>query len=240
LEVCHIRKFVCLAAFCAVFLAAAVLGSVPSRPASGDSVVLSTPALIIDPGHGGEDGGANGCNGIIEKDINLAIALKFDSMMKLFFVPSTMTRTEDISLHDASCDTLSQKKVSDLHNRLAMIEELGNPPFVSIHQNIYPSASEKGAQVFYSPNHEESRELALIIQQSIKKNADPNNKRIVKRAYDDIFLMKNLIGPGVIVECGFISNPNEAFRLCDNDYQNKMAASITAATLEYLSKSEDY
>jgi len=199
---------------------------------------VKNPVLVIDPGHGGEDGGAKGYNGVVEKDINLQISLKLDSMLKLFCLPTAMTRTEDVSIHDSSAETLSEKKVSDLHNRLAMIEELGNPPVVSIHQNIYPSASEKGAQVFYSPNHDGSYELALLIQESIKEHVDPRNRRVVKRAYDDIFLMRSLTGPGVIVECGFISNPNESARLCDNDYQNTMASAITVACLKYLSGSE--
>lgn len=233
----HIRKIICFFGFCTVFLLAAVIGN-KSHQTAGYSII-TTPILIIDPGHGGEDGGARGCNGITEKDINLEISLKLDSMLKMFFLPVVMTRREDISLHDSSADTISRKKVSDLHNRLSMIEELGNPPVVSIHQNTYPSASERGAQVFYSPNHGGSYELAVLIQQSIKKNADPQNERVIKRAYDDIFLMNSLSGPGVIVECGFISNPNEAARLCESDYQNAVASAITAACLEYLKESEE-
>lgn len=204
-------------------------------------LVLSLPALavtafLIDPGHGGEDGGA-AAGGVTEKDVNLDIGLKVGAMLELFGVPVTYTRTEDISLHAPEAATIAARKSSDLKIRLKMANALNNGAYVSIHQNTYPSPKEWGAQIFYSPNHPLSEVLGRSVKDSINSNVARNstNRRGIKKARD-LYIMDNLEIPGVIVECGFLTHPEEVKLLCQNDYQNEMAAAIMAACLLFASE----
>ena len=201
----------------------------------GSSLSYCRP-FLIDAGHGGEDGGAV-ANGVTEKDVNLAIALRLGEMLELFFVPVEYTRVDDSALHDAAASTVRARKSSDLKKRLAIANDLEGGVYVAIHQNTYPSASERGAQVFFSKKDPAARELALRIKELIKTGVASNsgNNREIKQA-NNVYIMDRLSIPGVIVECGFITNPGEAELLCQSAFQNEMAAAIMAACLNFAAE----
>lgn len=186
--------------------------------------------LVIDPGHGGEDGGAVSLTGAAESQINLSIARKLEDLLALYGTMPVMLRREDVSLHDKDAKTLREKKVSDLHNRVAMIRETEEPVLLSIHQNSYPEARYHGAQVFYAPTTG-SRELAEHLQEVLIAGLDPDNRRTAKLIPDSIYLMNHITCPAVLVECGFLTNPNEEALLQQDSYQRRIALSLTSALL---------
>lgn len=149
-----------------------------------------------------------------------------------------MVRTTDTSIHNADADTVRERKVSDIHNRAAIMNEYENCIYVSIHQNKYSGSSIWGAQTFYSPNNEESKELAQLIQSSIANNVQPDNKRVIKQSGTNIYVLYNATKPAVMVECGFVSNANELEQLKDDEYQNKMAFAISNGIINYLFSEE--
>lgn len=190
-------------------------------------------AVVIDPGHGGVDGGAVGVGGVVEKGINLAISLKLRSFFESAGYRVVMTREDDRSIHDADADSIRLKKKTDLHNRLGMIEQNPDALFLSIHQNIYTDSRYSGTQVFYSPGAEASKEAAQAIQSEVKALLQPENERLVKMAGKNLFLLYYAKTPAVMVECGFLSNPAETARLQQNAYQNKTAFAIFAGVLQF-------
>ena len=223
---------VCILCLCCVLTVAVAVYQLGKMVwARGD--VCIRPTVVIDAGHGGIDGGAV-ANDIIEKDINLAIAQKLDAMLRMGGFDTVMVRNEDISIHDDSADTVHEKKVSDLYNRLKLAQSTPNDIFVSIHQNKFPQSRYYGAQVFYGPKNEESSALAQTIQQNIASYLQPENERETKRATNDLFILYNVECPAVLVECGFLSNANEAALLATEEYQDQLAFII------YLSINEMY
>ena len=209
------------------------------RLASADNYrVENVPVIIIDAGHGGEDGGAVGIDGTAEKDLNLSISLKLNEILSAMGYQTRMVRTTDTSIHNADADTVRERKVSDIHNRAAIMNEYENCIYVSIHQNKYSGSSIWGAQTFYSPNNEESKELAQLIQSSIANNVQPDNKRVIKQSGTNIYVLYNATKPAVMVECGFVSNANELEQLKDEEYQNKMAFAISNGIINYLFSEE--
>lgn len=209
------------------------------RLASADNYsVENVPVIIIDAGHGGEDGGAVGIDGTAEKDLNLSISLKLNEILSAMGYQTRMVRTTDTSIHNTDADTVRERKVSDIHNRAAIMNEYENCIYVSIHQNKYSGSSIWGAQTFYSPNNEESKELAQLIQASIANNVQPDNKRVIKQSGTNIYVLYNATKPAVMVECGFVSNANELEQLKDDEYQNKMAFAISNGIINYLFSEE--
>ena len=198
----------------------------------------NVPVIIIDAGHGGEDGGAVGIDGTAEKDLNLSISLKLNEILSAIGYQTRMVRTTDTSIHNADADTVRERKISDIHNRAAIMNEYENCIYVSIHQNKYSGSSIWGAQTFYSPNNEESKELAQLIQASIANNVQPDNKRVIKQSGTNIYVLYNASKPAVMVECGFVSNANELEQLKDEEYQNKMAFAISYGIINYLFSEE--
>ena len=205
----------------------------------GQSLPVSAPAypdasgmLVLDAGHGGEDGGAVSVTGIPESQINLAIVLKMDDMLGLYGASHTLLRREDISLHDAGADTLREKKVSDLKNRVAAIEGTEGATLLSVHQNSYPNSRYHGAQVFYAPT-DGSQELARHIQNAIRSVLQPENGRECKQIPDTVYLMNHIACPAVLVECGFLTNAEEEAMLRDDTYQKKLAAVLVSAWLNF-------
>ena len=195
----------------------------PVVPVAASTEVMT---VIIDAGHGGEDGGANGTvNGraVNEKDINLSVSLLLRDLLEANGINVVMTRTEDVLLYDRNTDYQGRKKVLDLAARLSIGQSIENAIFVSIHMNAFPQAQYKGLQVYYSPNHENSLSLAQNIQSRVAAQLQTDNKREVKRADSSIHLLEHLKCPAVLVECGFLSNPQECARLADRDYQKKLA-----------------
>lgn len=188
--------------------------------------------IAVDAGHGGSDPGKVGTNGALEKDINLALALKLKDLLEQKEIEVVLTRDSDAGLYPSDA---TNKKASDMQKRCQIITE-ANPIFtVSLHQNSYTTEDVKGAQVFYYGQSEKGKELATILQDSLISRVDPDNKRVAK-ANESYYLLKKTPTPTVIVECGFLSNPTEAELLLDEDYQNKLARAIYMGILEYLEK----
>lgn len=215
-----------------VLLLVLALGRLNSlvKPAMEPSMMQRTGPLVLDAGHGGEDGGAVSLTGAPESRINLAIVLKLRDVLGLYGVDPILLRETDISLHDGDADTLREKKRSDLKNRVAAIEAVEGGTLLSIHQNTYPGSRYHGAHVFYAPT-EGSQALAEHFQNSIKAALQPDNERAVKRIPDTVYIMNHVTCPAVLIECGFLTNPEEEALLRDEDYQRKLSAIIAAAWL---------
>lgn len=190
--------------------------------------------IIIDAGHGGEDGGAVGKDGTLEKDINLSISKKLQQFLLNSGFNVKMIRDSDISIYDEGLTHIKEKKVSDLKNRLNIVNQNENNLLISIHQNKFPENKYNGAQVFYSQNNPKSKELAENIKKSITGFLQPNNTREIKPATKDIYLLHNCKNVAVLVECGFLSNESELQKLNNEDYQSKIAFSIYCGFMEYL------
>jgi len=195
---------------------------------------LNFPVLIIDPGHGGEDGGAIGVDGTIEAQINLEIARKAAEFANMMGYKVVMTRIEDISIHDSDADTLRQKKVSDLKNRVSLCEQIDNGILLSIHQNSFPEATAvQGAQVFYN-DIEGSRELAYTIQHALNQYVNIGHTKEAKYIGENSYLMKNVSCPAVLVECGFLSNPTECKMLNSEEHQNRIVFTVIGSLIASL------
>ena len=199
-----------------------------------ESPELSAFCIVIDAGHGGTDPGKVGVNNILEKDINLAIALQLAEKLQSGGISTVLTRDSDIDLSNGAANF----KSADMQNRCKIITD-ANPIFtISIHQNSYPSENVTGAQVFYFTHSAEGKELATTLQDSLIANVDPNNRRQPK-ANDSYYLLKKTPTPTVIVECGFLSSPSEATLLCTPEYQEKMVHAIYLGILAHL-EAKDY
>lgn len=190
------------------------------------------PTVIIDAGHGGEDGGAE-VDGVLEKDINLNIANKTADLLRLCGYTVTEIRDEDISVYEDGAETLREKKVSDLKHRVEICNESENNIVVSIHQNKFDNSAYSGAQVFYSVNNDNSILLAEAVRSAVVSLLQSDNTRELKPAGSDIYLLDNAEVPAIIVECGFLSNSEERAKLLDEGYQSQMAYSIAMGVLEY-------
>lgn len=202
------------------------------RQVSSEQVMTKKekPCVIIDAGHGGADPGKVGINGALEKDINLEIAQKLKQFLELEDVEVVLTRDSDIGLYD---ENASNKKVQDMKRRVEMIEQVKPVMTVSIHQNSYHEEYVHGAQTFYYKNSEQSKILAENIQQSLLNSVDSENKRTAK-SNDSYYLLKKTSLPIVIVECGFLSNSEEAQKLDSDYYQEKLAWAIHLGILQYI------
>lgn len=193
------------------------------------------PVIIIDAGHGGFDGGAVADDGTVEKDINLKIALYLDECLQLSGFETVLTRYTDTSLEDSGLNTIRQKKTSDIHNRLKVMEETDNAIFISIHQNKYSVEKYKGLQVFYSPNFsEQSSLLAENIQENVTKMLQPDNDRMIKECGTSVYLIYNAVKPAVLVECGFLSNYSETQLLKTEQYQKQIAFCIATGIQDFV------
>nr|WP_325182485.1 N-acetylmuramoyl-L-alanine amidase [uncultured Oscillibacter sp.] len=221
--------FSCL--FCCFFLGmAAVLwrgNAIPAFNVRDDSPVT----VVIDPGHGGEDGGAVSPGGVAEGQINLAVSLRVSDLLRFMGQRTRLTRTEDVTICDEGLDTMRQRKISDLKNRVKVVEETENAVLLSIHQNSLPSSPvTHGAQVFWN-RREGAEALAESVQAALNAAVNAGNDKLPRQIPDTIYLMKNITAPGVLVECGFLSNVPETERLQDPAYQLRLAAAITAGCL---------
>lgn len=192
--------------------------------------------VIIDAGHGGEDGGASTSEGVLESDINLQIATKLNDLCKFLGIRTVMIRTDDRSVHTDGT-TISQKKISDLKERVRICNDANNAILISIHQNYFSDEQYWGTQVFYS-DMKESKCLAQRLQAAIISHLQSENNRNIKPA-KEIYLMKHIRCPGVLIECGFLSNNNEAFLLQQSEYQNKLCSVIACELTCYLAEATD-
>jgi len=192
------------------------------------------PVVLLDAGHGGEDGGAVGLDGLVEKDLNLAVTLQLNTFLRAMGFETQLTRCEDCDLHDPEAGSCQSRKVSDIRARFAMMEALGdNDLFVSIHMNKFGQASARGTQVFYGANNPQSVVLAESIQATVVALLQPENHRQIKPSGDSIYLLYRAERIAVMVECGFISNPGDAENLQEETYQRQLSFAIMAGILGY-------
>ena len=196
------------------------------------SNISGGPVLILDPGHGGEDGGAVSNGGVVESVINLDIAVKLRDICALFGVSPVMTReSEEIDYPD-DAGSISQKKTADQKGRVALINSYDYAVLISIHQNKFPSSSPFGAQVLFNDKGDSS-DFATSLQTQLIEKIDPSNYRTAAKIQDTIYLMKNINCPGVLVECGFLSNPNEEALLQTDAYRLKLAMVIASSYFDH-------
>lgn len=214
-----------------IFLGSALFYGIYNK---GITANVYTNTVIIDPGHGGEDGGAIGVTGTCEKDLNLAISKKLKEKLLNSGFNVVMTREDDKML--LSNSSVKNRKREDLKNRVKISELHKKGIFLSIHMNFFDDKAQKGAQVFYSKKNENGKKLSELIQSELVKNLDPNNKRKSKAAGSEIYLLSHIDIPACLIECGFLSNPSEEQLLKDELYQWKIADSISQAVINYISE----
>ena len=212
-------RWICLVLCCSLFILSVGCARMTDTEIT-DEIVL------IDPGHGGFDGGAVADDGTLEKHINLVIALYLRDMLYICGVPVTMTRSTDNGLEADSSASIRDRKVSDMRHRLSMYD--GAALVLSIHQNQFSQSQYSGAQVFYSANHSDSLLLAQSIRTSIVNGVQPDNTRETKKATDGIYLLYHTRVPAVLIECGFLSNPEERDTLKSPVYQQRFAFAVAA------------
>jgi len=218
-------------------LCTAVFGTIfrscvePAPAGTGDISVISESGadFIIDPGHGGRDGGASAADGTIEKELNLALAAVLRDTLDILGYDAVMTRTDDLMLSDSGSGT---NKLRDLRARVNIAKANPDALFVSIHMNKFPNPLYSGLQVWYSPNHPSGEKTARMIQTGYKTYISPENNREIKKAGSNIFILDRIKNPAVLVECGFLSNASEARRLSDSAYQKKLALVIAVTASE--------
>ena len=212
-----------------VFLIISLLGNDAVKAFSENEPSRNT--VIIDAGHGGIDGGAVSCTGVTESKINLDIALKLDDLMHLLGIHTIMIRDTDRSVHTEG-NTIATKKVSDIRNRVQAVNTTPNALLVSIHQNNFTDSRYFGAQVFYNQKSD-SKVLADQIQATFRSTIDTENRRKTKKA-QGIYLMEHINCTGVLIECGFLSNPTEEKKLRNDTYQQKICGTIACTISQYL------
>ena len=215
-----------------LILSAFLLSKTAAEYVMNTKVEKAKTVVVIDAGHGGDDPGKIGVNQAEEKDINLAIAKRVQRLLEQNDVSVIMTREDNDGLYDRSA---SNKKVQDMKNRLHLIQESDPVLTVSIHQNSYHQEEIHGAQVFYYETSEEGKLAAGITQRLLIEKVDPENKR-VEKANTSYYLLKKTETPIIIVECGFLSNWNEAELLISDTYQEKLAWAIHLGIMEYVNQ----
>ena len=202
-----------------------------------DTEAASAPEMLIilDAGHGGEDAGATGINGALEKDLNLSVVNILGEMLTEKGFAVVYTRSEDKLLYEEWENIKGIRKISDLKNRCKIAKSYPNALFVSIHMNTFGDGKYSGLQVYYSPENKESEMLAGAIQSSVKKELQPNNNRNIKQG-DDIYILENIDNTAVLIECGFLSNMEEEAKLRDKSYQQKLICVIGSTVCNFLDR----
>ncbi|MBP3369557.1 MAG: N-acetylmuramoyl-L-alanine amidase [Clostridia bacterium] len=223
---------------CSLFFFLSSLNSNEIKKTDGDTAPeASFPTVIIDAGHGGEDGGAVGIDGTAEKDLNLDIARKLYDALTQSGIPCVMTRNEDILLYDRNQDYRGRKKALDMQARLDIARQYDNAIFISIHQNSFPVEKYSGFQAYYSPNNQSSQALASHIESGVRERLQPENKRVAKCSDGKIYLLDKLTCPAVLLECGFLSNADECAKLGTEEYRTQLARSVADSIIEFFNQS---
>ena len=200
---------------------------------SVNTLPVTNHSIILDAGHGFPDGGATGNDGSVESNLNLEISLKLQNLLEASNCTVFLTRSDKNGIYEENANSIRDKKISDMKNRVNLSKELNSDIFVSIHMNKLDISKYYGFQTFYKNNDEKSKKLADKIQQNLNTYVDNTNTRKIK-PISDIYLAKHIITPFVLVECGFLSNINENKLLQDPTYQNKLAWSIYAGIMDYF------
>lgn len=221
-----------------VLLAAAIFSGALTPPDAVGTAndTLRYSVVVIDAGHGGEDGGTSSKSGIIEKDVNLELAKALKEKLEAQGIKVVMTRDEDRLLYDRNTDFKGRKKRLDMAARLNIIQNTESCIFVSLHMNSFSDSRYSGLQVWYSDNNPDSHELADIIQNNIKSKLQPNNNRMTKSAGSSIYLLEQSSCPSVLVECGFLSNAAEAELFKDAKYKDTLCSHLCDSVIEFLKK----
>ena len=198
---------------------------------------MATPAtsktIVVDAGHGGEDGGAVASDGVMEADINLKIALKLQNLLEQSGATVILTRSDENAIYNLDKKTLIDKKNSDIKNRVKIGNNSSADIFVSIHLNKIPQSEYYGWQTFFKDGSEEGKRLATCIQNNLNEAIQKENKRVPLKI-NNVYIIKHVEIPISIVECGFLSNPEEREQLEDNSYQNKLAWGIYNGVMDYF------
>ena len=197
------------------------------------SLPISEKVIVVDAGHGVPDEGAESSNGTTEAETNLKIALKLQNLLEQSGSTVILTRSDENAIYDLDSKTLKQKKISDIHNRVKIGNESQADIFISIHLNKIPQPQYDGWQTFYREGDEEGAKLAKQIQENLSKTIDKENNRVAK-TIDNIYIIKHVEIPTTIVECGFLSNPEEEKKLLNDEYQNKLAWGIYNGIINYF------
>lgn len=203
---------------------------------------LPSPAditVVLDAGHGGEDGGTSSADGALEKDLNLSIAFLLRDLLEEGGIRVVMTREEDRLLYDRNADYQGKKKKLDLLARKEIAEAVPSAYFVSLHMNSFPEESSRGLQVWYSKNHPLSYTLAEQVQSTVRDQLQPENHRLPKPATSSIFLLHQLHIPAILIECGFLSNREEASLLASKEYQKQLAEQIASAIFAQIAAAKN-
>ena len=191
--------------------------------------------LILDAGHGGEDGGASSAAGSKESDINLNIVLKTEALMAFLGIRTELTRSQDWSMHSEGASTIHEKKVSDLKNRVEFVNSFSDAMMISVHQNHFTDSRYSGAQVFYGIG-DVSRQWGEGTQDMLRQVLNPDNDRAAKAVPDNIYLFSHISCPAILVECGFLSNGEEASLLLTDTYQRKISLALAGAYLREIQR----
>ena len=208
---------------------------VTEKTVSTVALPVTNKVIVIDAGHGVPDEGAESSNGISEAETNLNIALKLQSLLEQSGATVILTRSDENAIYDIDSKTLKQKKISDLKNRVKIGNESSADIFVSIHLNKIPQQQYYGWQTFYKSGNESSINLAKSIQNNLNEAIQRENTRVPMKL-DTVYIMKNVEIPITIVECGFLSNPEEEKMLLNDEYQNKLAWGIYAGIVDYFNQ----
>ena len=214
-----------------LFLLGTIMGSRSIETIAEKIPMERLHRIVIDPGHGGEDGGAVSCTGKNESNFNLQISLRLNDLFHLLGYETVMIRTTDVSVY-TSGDTIAQRKVSDLKQRVRIVQRTSDAVLVSIHQNTFPEGKYSVAQVFYAASPG-SKELSARIQADLVASLNPGSSRKEKKG-EGIYLLEKITAPGVLVECGFLSNWQEEAKLSTPDYQKKLCCVISASVASFL------
>ena len=198
---------------------------------AGQEIAAREHCIIIDAGHGGVDGGATSCTGVLESQMNLEIALRLEDLMHLLGYKTVMIRRTDISVYTKG-ETIAAKKVSDLKERVRIVNETDGAVLISIHQNTFSDSRYGGAQVFY-PGSSGSGQLADAMQKALVANLNPGSNRQAKKG-EGIYLLEHIERPGVLIECGFLSNPEEESKLRSDSYQKQLCCVIAGVISQQI------
>lgn len=217
--------------FC--FVALAICARFTERALPTAAAPSNKPVVVLDAGHGGMDSGAVGVTGVLEKNVNLSIVLALREMLEMSGFQVVLTRDEDISIYDNGVEGIRNQKISDMDNRLKIIQSYPDSVFLCIHQNNFTDPKYSGGQMFYNNNNSTNRTLAQIMQKRFAV-LQPGNDREIKLSGDELFLLKSNPNPSLMIECGFLSNPEEEKNLSTWEYQQKVAFTIYGGLMEYL------
>lgn len=190
--------------------------------------------IVLDAGHGGMDGGCSSADGVLEKDVNLSILLKVRDLCRLYGYNVDVTRDTDKSIHDKGVVGIRKQKMSDMDNRLAIFNKHSNALCVSIHQNKFTDPKYSGAQMFYADTHDDNEHIANLMKNRFVQNLQPDNTREIKRCGSELFLCHYCNNPTLMIECGFLSNIDEAKKLSSNEYQKQIAFTIFSGINDYI------